>query len=104
MVSRDPVKMSKHLYTHGRQVGERAVVMDLFTELFLEEVQMFAIYSTILGLVMFFGTYISIMMFNYAAHSQIFRIRGRFLRSVLNQDIAWYDVNQSGEFASRMNE
>ncbi|XP_037033409.1 ATP-dependent translocase ABCB1-like isoform X2 [Bradysia coprophila] len=77
---------------------------DAFTEIFLDQVTWFAIYSCILGVVMLAGTYVSIMLFNFAAHSQIFRIRGNFLRSVLNQDIAWYDVNQSGEFASRMNE
>lgn len=35
---------------------------------------------------------------------QIYKIRSEFLRSTLNQDIEWYDLNKSGEFASRMNE
>ena len=35
---------------------------------------------------------------------QVFRIRSQFLRSVLNQDISWYDTNTATDFASRMTE
>ena len=35
---------------------------------------------------------------------QVFRIRSQFLRSVLNQDISWYDTNTTTDFASRMTE
>lgn len=38
---------------------------------FLEQVSEFAIYSSILGVIMFIATYFSIMLFNYAAHSQV---------------------------------
>lgn len=38
---------------------------------FLENVQTFAIHSCILGVVMLLGTYISIILFNIAAHSQV---------------------------------
>ncbi|KAJ6632996.1 ATP-dependent translocase ABCB1, partial [Pseudolycoriella hygida] len=78
--------------------------VDVVLKWFLNEIKWFAIYSCILGVIMFVGTYFSIMLFNIAAHSQILRIRGKFFQSILNQDIAWYDLNQSGEFASRMNE
>ena len=35
---------------------------------------------------------------------QVFHIRCRFLKSVLRQDIAWYDTNTANDFASRMTE
>lgn len=73
-------------------------------EIFLDEIASFAMYNCILGAIMLIGSYLSIMLFNYAALNQIFRIRSIFLKSVLNQDIGWFDANQSGEFASRMNE
>lgn len=70
----------------------------------LDAVQTFAFQNTMIGVVMLACSYISVTLFNYAAHAQILRIRGKFFRSVLHQDMAWYDVNQSGEVASRMNE
>ncbi|XP_017479812.1 PREDICTED: multidrug resistance protein 1A [Rhagoletis zephyria] len=73
-------------------------------ESLLDAVQTFAFQNSMIGVVMLVGSYISIMTFNYAAQAQIVRIRGKFLRSVLHQDMAWYDFNQSGEVASRMNE
>lgn len=45
--------------------------MGLIIEWFLNEVTWFAIYSCILGAVMLVGTYVSIMLFNFAAHSQV---------------------------------
>uniref|UniRef100_W8B7Y6 ABC-type xenobiotic transporter n=1 Tax=Ceratitis capitata TaxID=7213 RepID=W8B7Y6_CERCA len=70
----------------------------------LDAVEVFAYQNSIIGAVMLICSYISITTFNYAANAQILRIRGKFLRSILHQDMAWYDFNQSGEVASRMNE
>lgn len=71
---------------------------------FLDEVAFFAAVNAGIGAVMFVFSYLATMLFNYSAHNQIFTIRGKFMRSVLNQDIGWYDINKSGEFASRINE
>ncbi|XP_053963436.1 ATP-dependent translocase ABCB1 [Anastrepha ludens] len=70
----------------------------------LDAVETFAFQNSMIGIVMLACSYISITTFNYAAQAQIVRIRGKFLRSVLHQDMSWYDFNQSGEVASRMNE
>lgn len=70
----------------------------------LDAVETFAFQNSMIGIVMLVCSYISITTFNYAAQAQIVRIRGKFLRSVLHQDMSWYDFNQSGEVASRMNE
>lgn len=53
----------------NRQIGD----MDAIIDWFLNEVTWFAIYSCILGVVMLIGTYVSIMLFNFAAHSQVSR-------------------------------
>ncbi|KAL9915299.1 multi drug resistance 50 [Glossina fuscipes fuscipes] len=70
----------------------------------LEAVTTYAFKSTLMGVIMLVCSYISVTLFNYAAQDQIFRLRGKFLRSVLHQDMSWFDFNQSGEVASRMNE
>ncbi|XP_067628798.1 ATP-dependent translocase ABCB1 isoform X2 [Eurosta solidaginis] len=70
----------------------------------LDAVEQFAFLNSIIGAVMLVCSCISITTFNYAAIDQILSIRGKFLRSVLHQDMRWYDFNHSGEVASRMNE
>lgn len=70
----------------------------------MEGVATYAFKSTLMGVVMLVCSYMSVTLFNYAAQDQIFRLRGKFLRSVLHQDMSWFDFNQSGEVASRMNE
>lgn len=87
------------------KIGAQAAINGtLDAEWFMEEIASFAIWNSVIGAVMFICTYLAIMLFNCAAHNQIYAMRGAFLKSVLNQDIGWFDVTQSGEFASRMNE
>ncbi|EDW61888.1 ATP-dependent translocase ABCB1 [Drosophila virilis] len=74
------------------------------SEALLDAVQKFSLNVTYIGLVMLFCSYMAITCFNYAAHSQIMSIRSKFFQSVLHQDMGWYDINPSGEVASRMNE
>ncbi|XP_047122153.1 ATP-dependent translocase ABCB1-like [Schistocerca piceifrons] len=74
------------------------------TQKFLDGIQTFAINNSIVGAATFISTYISLACFNYVAYTQIHRIRNLYLKSALRQDIGWYDVHQSGEFASRMSE
>lgn len=72
------------------------LVMDAVTE--------FAIGNCVIGLILMVFTYIGVMLFNYTALKQSFRLRTLFLRSVLHQDISWYDLSKSGELASRLTE
>ena len=50
--------------------------------------------------------YIFVTCLNTAAENQVFKIRGLFLKSILRQNIGWYDTTcngaASGDFASRM--
>lgn len=71
---------------------------------FLDSVIDFVIYNCSIGVAMLVLSYISTLVFNWSGTRQIFKVRTIFLERVLNQDIAWYDKNQTGDFASRMSE
>ncbi|EDV37529.1 uncharacterized protein Dana_GF13488 [Drosophila ananassae] len=88
----------------GMVTGRKYRADDDMSNLLLDKVQQFSLQNTYIGIVMLVCSYISITCFNYAAHSQILTIRSKFFRSILHQDMKWYDFNQSGEVASRMNE
>lgn len=77
---------------------------DAASDTLLDAVQSFSLNNTYIGIIMLVCSYLSITCFNYAAHSQIMGIRSKFFQSVLHQDMSWYDMNPSGEVASRMNE
>jgi ATP-binding cassette subfamily B (MDR/TAP) protein 1 len=47
---------------------------------------------------------LSINILNYVAQKQITCIRKLFLKSILRQDMVWYDLNTSDNFAVRMTE
>lgn len=74
------------------------------TDGFTDAIYTFATLNSILGAVMLVVTYISVWAYNFVANRQILRIRSLYLKSALSQDIGWYDVQQTGEFASRMSE
>ncbi|PNF40555.1 hypothetical protein B7P43_G07604, partial [Cryptotermes secundus] len=71
---------------------------------FMDAVQRFAVLNSILGFVMLVLTYLSVWTYNFVASKQVLRIRSLYLKSALSQDIGWYDVQQTGDFASRMSE
>ncbi|KAI4456368.1 atp-binding cassette sub-family b [Holotrichia oblita] len=50
----------------------------------------------------FLLTYVSITLFSITCTNQICKIRALFMKHVLNQDVGWYDVNQTGDFTSRI--
>lgn len=88
----------------GMGENSRYVRNEFNSEALLDAVQGFSLKNTYIGIAMLVCSYISITCFNYAAHSQIMAIRSKFFKSILHQDMSWYDFNQSGEVASRMNE
>lgn len=69
-----------------------------------QEINLFAQMTALIGLVMLVFTYLAVLFFNLAAHSQINRLRRRFYRSVLYQDISFFDVHRTDDLAYRMNE
>ena len=41
-------------------------------------------------------------IFHYVGSNQMLRIRKRLFQSLINEDIKWFDVNESKEITSRM--
>ena len=52
----------------------------------------------------FIAAYIQISLMQTACERQVQKMRLLYYRSVLRQDIGWFDVNPSGEVSSRLNE
>ncbi|KAL1405645.1 GTPase-activating protein [Vanrija albida] len=61
-----------------------------------------AIYLMVIGIGMFVTTYAYMLIWNYTSEAQGKRIRERYLRAVLRQDIAWFDQMGAGEVATRI--
>lgn len=64
----------------------------------------FGVSSAALSTFQFVFAVFTVDLLNMAASRQIVRVRKMFLRSVLRQDMTWYDINTSTNFASRITE
>ncbi|XP_043474594.1 ATP-dependent translocase ABCB1 isoform X1 [Leptopilina heterotoma] len=70
----------------------------------MEAVSTFAVGTIIISCILFSLSYVSICLFNYTSQRQSLRIRSMYLKSILHQDISWYDVMSCGDVASRLTE
>jgi len=70
----------------------------------IEDVNTLVIYYCALGVVAFIGGWMHITFFQYACERQLLVIRKRFFKSVLRQEVGWFDVNSVGELNSRLSE
>ncbi|KAG7304719.1 hypothetical protein JYU34_010067 [Plutella xylostella] len=70
----------------------------------IQDSQAFGIGCIVFSLLQFIVAAISIDLFNYAALNQIDRVKDRFLRAVLRQDISWYDLNTTMNFATKVSD
>ena len=73
-------------------------------ETFYEEITIFGQGASVIGVVNLICSFVFVTCFNSAAESQVLRIRKIFLKSILRQEIGWYDVTQTGDFASRISD
>jgi len=64
----------------------------------------FAWKLTGLGFGLWIGHYLFVTCLNVAAERQVLRMRKLFLTAVLRQEVGWYDVNTTTDFASTMSE
>lgn len=60
----------------------------------------FTVQSIGIGFGVIIVTYISTVLLSYSCIRQILRIRKKFLDKTLDQDIAWFDMNQTGDFST----
>ena len=74
----------------------------LDNNLFIDEVnnQIFIFLGVAFGALLV--AIVQVWFFQTAAERQIHRIRLRYYKSILRQDIAWFDTNPTGEVASRL--
>lgn len=71
---------------------------------FFAQITKFGTGTSAIGLINLVMAYIFVTCLNHAAECQAFRIRGLFFKSVLKQDIGWYDTHQTADFAAKMAE
>ncbi|KAJ3085456.1 Multidrug resistance protein 1, partial [Quaeritorhiza haematococci] len=55
-----------------------------------------------LGLGVFFASYFQIWLWMWAGQNQTKRIRMRYFRAILHQDVAWFDGISTGDLTARM--
>ena len=70
----------------------------------IDDVNILVIYYCALGAAAFIAGWMHVSLFSYACERQLLIIRKRFFRSVLRQEVGWFDVNSVGELNSRLSE
>ncbi|EPZ35336.1 ABC transporter domain-containing protein [Rozella allomycis CSF55] len=69
---------------------------------FNNDVIVYCIYFVILGGASFVVSYLSMAVFMYTGERQVRRIREKYFSSLLQQEVGWFDKQNSGELASRL--
>ncbi|KAL4713463.1 hypothetical protein ACJJTC_010448 [Scirpophaga incertulas] len=70
----------------------------------IEDSQAFGIGCAAFSVMQFIVGAISVDLFNYTALKQIDRVKEKFLQAVLRQDIPWYDLNTTMNFATKVSD
>jgi ATP-binding cassette subfamily B (MDR/TAP) protein 1 len=73
-------------------------------EEFESSLAVFSILYVLIGVSVYVSSLIQITCWQTACERQVHRIRLAFFRSVLRQELAWFDKNQSGELAVKFND
>ncbi|CAD5208160.1 unnamed protein product [Bursaphelenchus xylophilus] len=71
---------------------------------FNADVVEYTIYYAILGVAMFVTSYIQIACFEVFAERVVQALRQNYLKSVLRQEISWFDNTQTGSLTTRLND
>lgn len=70
----------------------------------LQKMNIITVYCIAIGIVLFATSWMHASIFRCIGNSQMMKIRKKLFRSLVNQDITWFDVNESKEITSRMTE
>uniref|UniRef100_A0A667Z073 ATP-binding cassette, sub-family B (MDR/TAP), member 4 n=1 Tax=Myripristis murdjan TaxID=586833 RepID=A0A667Z073_9TELE len=62
----------------------------------------YAIYYSIMGAVVLVAAYMQVAFWTLAAGRQVKRVRKLFFHCIMQQDIGWFDVNETGELNTRL--
>ncbi|XP_061771598.1 ATP-dependent translocase ABCB1-like isoform X3 [Nerophis ophidion] len=76
----------------------------IFNSTFQEAMATYAVYYSIIGVLVLVAAYMQVAFFTISAGRQVQRIRKRFFHCVMRQDIGWFDVNDTGELNTRLTE
>ncbi|ERL93338.1 hypothetical protein D910_10631 [Dendroctonus ponderosae] len=68
----------------------------------LAGIKHFALWNSLNGVAIMITAYLATEAFSYNAIKQVFKVRSLYLQRLLNKDIPWFDVHNSGDFSSRM--
>ncbi|XP_033108642.1 ATP-dependent translocase ABCB1-like [Anneissia japonica] len=71
---------------------------------FEDEMAKFALYFGIIALVIMFSGFMQIALWGLACQRQINKIRKEYFKSVLRQNIGWFDTHASGELNARLSD
>ncbi|KAJ8731260.1 hypothetical protein PYW07_004424 [Mythimna separata] len=71
-------------------------------EAFLKSMHQFGATYSAVGVLLLCCAYLGSALMNITAINQIYKIREKYLTAVLNQDFAYFDLNETGDFASKM--
>ncbi|KAM4600373.1 ATP-dependent translocase ABCB1 [Polymixia lowei] len=67
-----------------------------------DEMTGYAIYYSIMGAVVLVAAYMQVAFWTLAAGRQIKRLRKLFFHRIMQQDIGWFDTNETGELNTRL--
>nr|XP_006812790.1 PREDICTED: multidrug resistance protein 1-like [Saccoglossus kowalevskii] len=67
-----------------------------------EEMTRYSIYYCIVGGAVFVASYFQVCFWTMSAERQTLKIRKVFFKSILRQEIGWFDKHQSGELTTRL--
>ncbi|XP_041798486.1 ATP-binding cassette, sub-family B (MDR/TAP), member 4 [Chelmon rostratus] len=67
-----------------------------------DDMQLFAIYYSIMGAAVLVAAYMQVSFWTLAAGRQVKRIRKLFFHCIMQQEIGWFDVNETGELNTRL--
>ena len=70
----------------------------------LSEVGRFSIYYVGIATGVLIATFLATMFWNLSAYRQTRRMRQAFYKSILRQDIGWFDVTEANELSTRLAE
>uniref|UniRef100_A0A7N9AQL0 ATP-binding cassette, sub-family B (MDR/TAP), member 4 n=1 Tax=Mastacembelus armatus TaxID=205130 RepID=A0A7N9AQL0_9TELE len=62
----------------------------------------YAIYYSIMGAIVFVAAYLQVSLWTVAAGRQVKHIRKLFFHRIMQQDIGWFDVTETGELNTRL--
>ena len=71
---------------------------------FLQEINLQTYAFLGIGVSVFLLAYIQISFYQTAAERQVYKIRLKYYRAVMRQNIAWFDANPTGEISTRLSE